>query len=179
MIYKNKQKHRIMKAIGYRYNSKERSHRRFNCCGREKNPNQVRFFARTLEAAEPYRYIYYEDGDVWYECELEVVEIEGNFFNMEAEFSSLAAYKQYVASKIEAMRSNYIAERDNSKTAKRRKMFQNLIDGLVNEERSLICNLFFASFQQLSDFEHQHSLIAELRGMGYDGYFTKDEIAVF
>jgi hypothetical protein len=35
------------------------------------------------------------------------------------------------------------------------------------------------NFQALSDFENQNTLIAELTAAGFDGYITRDEIAIF
>ena len=106
---------------GYRYNAKQRTDRKFNTTGREKNPNNVRFFARTLEAAEPYRIIYDEDGFELYECELQVEEVEGNFFDMEANFRSLNTYKNYINEKVGRQLREYTEFLNNAKTAKEKK----------------------------------------------------------
>jgi hypothetical protein len=178
-VIQEQAKHRIMKAIGYRYNSKERSHRRFNCCGREKNPNKVRFFARTLEAAEPYRTIYDEDGFELYECELQVEEVEGNFFDMEANFRSLETYKQYINAEVGMQLRDYTEFRNNAKIAKEKKHWDKMIAELDNREKELISALQHTNFQALSDFQRQNTLIAELTAAGFDGYITRDEIAIF
>ena len=127
---------------GYRYNAKQRTDRKFNTTGREKNPNNVRFFARTLEAAEPYRIIYDEDGFELYECELQVEEIEGNFFDMEANFRSLNTYKNYINEKVGRQRRDYTEFLNNAKTAKEKKHWSKAIADLDNRENELVfpCN---------------------------------------
>lgn len=80
--------------IGFGYNTKERTDRKFNTCGREKNPTKIRFFSTSLENAEPYRYVYWPDGDIAYECELQTEEIDAKLFDMEANFRSLARHLQ-------------------------------------------------------------------------------------
>ena len=164
---------------GYRYNAKQRTDRKFNTTGREKNPNNVRFFARTLEAAEPYRIIYDEDGFELYECELQVEEVEGNFFDMEANFRSLDTYKNYINEKVGRQRRDYTEFLNNAKTAKEKKHWSKAIADLDNRENELIFSLQHTNFQALSDFEYQNTLIAELTAAGFDGYITRDEIAIF
>lgn len=164
---------------GYRYNAKQRTDRKFNTTGREKNPNNVRFFARTLEAAEPYRIIYDEDGFELYECELQVEEVEGNFFDMEANFRSLETYKQYINAEVGMQLRDYTEFRNNAKTAKEKKHWDKMIAELGNRENELISALQHTNFQALSDFEYQNTLIAELTAAGFDGYITRDEIAIF
>jgi len=165
--------------IAYRYNAKNRNDRNFNNCGREKNPNAVRFYASNMAYASKYQFIHDEEGNVVYECELEVTEVSGNLFDMAAGYASLAAYRQLVDSIVGKMRADYIKFRDTAKSAKERKMFQGFIDGLVNEEDSVVRGLFDREFQDLSDFELQNTLVAELKSIGFDGYFTKNEIAIF
>ena len=164
---------------GYRYNAKQRTDRKFNTTGREKNPNNVRFFARTLEAAEPYRIIYDEDGFELYECELQVEEVEGNFFDMEANFRSLETYKQYINAEVGMQLRDYTEFRNNAKTAKEKKHWDKMIAELDNREDELNSALPHSKFQALSDFENQNTLIAELTAAGFDGYITRDEIAIF
>jgi hypothetical protein len=164
---------------GYRYNAKQRTDRKFNTTGREKNPNNVRFFARTLEAAEPYRIIYDEDGFEMYECELQVEEVEGNFFDMEANFRSLETYKQYINAEVGMQLRDYTEFRNNAKTAKEKKHWSKAIADLDNRENELVFSLQHTNFQALSDFEYQNTLIAELTAAGFDGYITRDEIAIF
>ena len=164
---------------GYRYNAKQRTDRKFNTTGREKNPNNVRFFARTLEAAEPYRIIYDEDGFELYECELQVEEIEGNFFDMEANFRSLDTYKNYINAEIGMQLRDYTEFRNSAKTAKEKKHWDKMKAELDNRENELISSLQHTNFQALSDFEYQNTLIAELTAAGFDGYITRDEIAIF
>jgi 8-oxo-dGTP diphosphatase len=43
----------------------------------------------------------------------------------------------------------------------------------------LVHNLKKEEFQQLSDYKIQNDLIKELKGLGYDGYRTKNEIAIW
>ena len=53
------------------------------------------------------------------------------------------------------------------------------IDDLKDREQELILNLFCNEFQPLSDFERQNELVAELKALGFDGYTTNNEIAIF
>lgn len=166
-----------MKA--YRYNTKKREDRKFNTTGREKNPNNVRFFARSLESAEPYRIVRDEEGFEMYECELQVEEVEGNFFDMEANFRSLDTYKNYINAEVGLQRRDYTEFLNNSKTAKDKKHWAKMIAELDNRENELIAALQRTNFQFLSDGENQNTLIAELSAAGFDGYITRDEIAIF
>lgn len=163
----------------YRYNTKKRTDRKFNTTGREKNPNNVRFFARSLESAEPYRIVRDEDGYEIYECELQVEEVEGNFFDMEANFRSLETYKQYINAEVGMQLRDYTEFRNNAKTAKDKKHWDKMIDELTGRENELVFSLQYTNFQALSDFEYQSTLIAELTAAGFDGYITRDEVAIF
>jgi hypothetical protein len=167
-----------MKA--YRYNSENRSDRKFNNCGKEKNPNAVKFYASNMEYANNYKFIYNEDGDVVSECTLEVVEIENvNLFDMANNFKSLATYNNYIASEIGTQFRDYTRFMNNAKKASERKMWANQIEQLKNRENELISNLISNEFQPLSDFERQNELVAELKALGFDGYTTHNEIAIF
>lgn len=167
-----------MKA--YRYNSENRSDRKFNNCGKEKNPNAVKFYASNMEYANNYKFIYNEDGDVVSECTLEVVEIENvNLFDMANNFKSLATYNNYIASEIGAQFRDYTRFMNNAKKASERKMWANQIEQLKNRENELISNLISNEFQPLSDFDRQNELVAELKALGFDGYTTHNEIAIF
>ena len=165
---------------GYRYNSEKREDRKFNTCGKEKNPNNIKFYASNLKYAENYKLIYNEDGEVVYECSLEVVDIKGvNLFDMAKDFKKLSTYKNYIASEIGAQRRDYTRFMNNAKKASDRKMWAKQIDDLKNREQELISNLFCNEFQPLSDFERQNELVSELKSLGFDGYTTKNEIAIF
>ena len=166
-----------MKA--YRYNTKKREDRKFNTSGREKNPNNIRFFARSLESAEPYRIVRDEEGFELYECELQAEEIEGNFFDMEANFRSLNTYKNYINAEVGMQLRDYTEFRDAAKTAKDKKHWNKMIAELTGRENELIAALQKTNFQFLSDGENQSTLIAELKSAGFDGYITRDEIAIF
>lgn len=164
---------------GYRYNTKKREDRKFNTSGREKNPNNIRFFARSLESAEPYRIIRDEEGFEMYEGELQVEEVEGDFFDMEANFRSLETYKQYINAEVGMQLRDYTEFLNNAKTAKDKKHWNKMIDELDNRENELIAALQKTNFQFLSDGENQNTLIPELKSAGFDGYITRDEIAIF
>lgn len=58
-------------------------------------------------------------------------------------------------------------------------MWANQIEQLKNREEELISNLFCNEFQPLSDFERQNELVAELKALGFNGYTTNNEIAIF
>ena len=162
----------------YRYNTKQRTDRKFNTSGREKNPNNIRFFARSLESAEPYRIVRDEEGFELYECELQVEEVNGNFFDMEANFRSLETYKQYINSEVGMQLRDYTEFRNNAKTAKDKKHWNKMIAELDNRENEIIASLQRTNFQFLSDGENQNTLIAELKSAGFDGYITRDEVAI-
>jgi hypothetical protein len=68
---------------------------------------------------------------------------------------------------------------NNAKKASERKMWANQIDQLKKREQELISNLFANEFQPLSDFARQNDLGVELKSLGFDGYTTKNEIAIF
>lgn len=169
-----------MKA--YRYNSKKRSDRKFNTTGREKNPNGILFYATTLEYAENYKYVYFENGDVNYECELEIVEIENeNLFDMEQNVGSLAVFHKYMENTLSRQRSDYELFFNSATTKKEKKMWQKNIDNTNNGVfyAEILESLRKHDFQFLSDFDAQTSLIDELKKIGFRGYFTKKEIAIF
>lgn len=85
----------------------------------------------------------------------------------------------YIASEIGAQMRDYTRFMNNAKKASERKMWANQIDQLKNREQELISNLFANEFQPLSDFARQNELVAELKSLGFDGYTTKNEIAIF
>jgi hypothetical protein len=167
-----------MKA--YRYNTKNRSDRKFNNCGVEKNPNAIKFYATNMEYADNYKYIFNEEGEVILECDLEVVTIESvTLFDMAANFKTLATYSTYINAQIGAQMRDYTRFMNEAKKAADRKMWANQIDQLQNREEEIIANLFSNEFQPLSDFELQNQLVAELKALGFDGYTTENEIAIF
>jgi hypothetical protein len=164
----------------YRYNSKNRSDRKFNNCENEKNPNAVRFYATNMNYADNYKFIYNEDGEVVYECDLEVAEIATDkLFDMANNFATLSTYKAFIGSQIGAQLRDYTEFMNNAKKASERKMWANQIAELSNRENELILGLIANEFQDLSDFEMQNLLVAELKSLGYNGYITKNEIALF
>ena len=146
-------------TTAYRYNAKDRKDRDFNNCSREKNPNAVKFYATNIEYAEGYKYVYNRAGEVVYECELEVVSVD--------------------TSKCFDMNANYAALLNASKTKKDRKLWMDAIEDAKNFEQQQMFYFVKNEFQFLSDFERQNELIAELTTLGYNGYFTKNEIALF
>lgn len=167
-----------MKA--YRYNPKNRSHRRFNDCRKEKNPNAVKYYALSLEYAQAYKYIFTDSGDIDYECTLEVADIENlNIFNMAENYKSLATYQNYIAAAIATMLKDYTYYLKKAKKATERKIWEKRIAEIANEEKSLESNLIQNEFQALSDFDWQNELIKELRSLGFNSYKTKNEIAIF
>lgn len=157
----------IMK--GYRYNSKKREDRKFNSCGKEKNPNSLKFFGKTLEYVEDYRFIYDDNFSVIYECSLETVKItNANLFDMESNYNSLATFKKYVNDQVKVAQSN--AEFFARVSGKRSNQVID-INQIKNSAKVM-------DFQALSDFEIQNDLVAELISLGFDGYETKNEIVL-
>lgn len=165
----------------YRYNAKQRSDRKFNTTGSEKNPNAVKFYARSLEAAKNYEAVYDEDGEILYKCELEVIELDDDIrlFDMVKFYSTTQAYKVFISNDIEKQLSDYSSFLLKAKTKKDKELWKNAIDNLKNRERELIANLFANEFQQLSDYEYQNILLQELKAEGFVGYFTTNEVAIF
>lgn len=165
----------------YRYNARKRTDRRFNTTGREKNPNAVKFYAKSLEAAKKYEPIYNRKGEVLYNAELEIVELKEDIklFDMVKLYATTKAYKAFISKEINRQLSDYTSFLLNAKTKKDKKLWQNAIDNLQNRESELVINLFANDFQQLSDFENQDILLEELKEEGYEGYFTDNEVAIF
>lgn len=169
-----------MTTTAYRYNAKNRTDRKFNNCGKEKNPNSVKFYATNMAYADKYKYVYYRDGYVAYECDLEVVEIENTpLFDMANCFKSLSTYQSYIESTISSAMKDFIYYLNKATKVADKKRWQSNIDSLVNREQELINNLIDNEFQMLSDFEWQNLLVAEIKSLGYAGYFTANEIALF
>jgi hypothetical protein len=173
-------KQNTMKA--YRYNCKNRSDRRFNNTGREKNPNAVKFYAKNMAYAEEYKFIYDDNGYIAQECKLEVVEIADDvkLFDMAANFKSLSVYKDYVAGKIQNQKEWALDMIQMHKKKSDKKKFQAQFDNaefIATDRTDGLLRSF--EFQSLSDYERQNQLIAELTAMGFEGYFTKNEIAIF
>lgn len=169
-----------MTTTAYRYNAKNRTDRNFNNCGKEKNPNAVKFYATNMAYADKYKYVYYRDGYVAYECALEVVEIANTpLFDMANGFKSLSAYQSYISNEISAQMKDYTYFLNKATKVADKKRWQNAINALSNREQELINNLIDNEFQMLSDFELQNVLIAEIKSLGYAGYFTANEIALF
>jgi len=168
-----------MKTV-YRYNSRNRSDRNFNNTGMEKNPNRVAFYATNLEYASNYQFVYTEDGDIDYECELEVKEVSvSNLFDMNADYATLDTYKAYINSQIGLQLRDYTRFMNEAKKASDRKMWASQIEGLKNRENELVATLISNEFQTLSDYDLQNTLISELTEKGFNGYFTRNEIAIF
>lgn len=163
----------------FRYNAKKREDREFNTCGREKNPNALKFYAKSLDYAENYRFVYNEDYDVVYECALEVAEVNANLFDMVANFESLNTFHNYANAIISEMKSDYEYFLSRAKTKAEKEMYQQHIDNLINEKQSIANNLARNEFQGLSDFETQNELVSELKSLGFQGYETKNEVVVF
>jgi len=169
-----------MKATVYRYNANDRSDRMYNNCGREKNPNNVKFYARSMDYADRYRYITLSCGDIDYECTLEVTEVmTDKLFDMNSNFATLDTYKKYIDDQIGTMRRDYTEFMNNATTRADRDLFAGFIANLDSEESAIIKRLQLNEFQSLSDFDLQNDLIAELTAKGYNGYITTNEIAIF
>lgn len=160
-----------MKA--YRYNSKNRQDRKFNNTGREKNPNALKFYGKTLEYCENYRFILDENNDVVYECELEVVETGNtNLFDMVKNFEQLNTFQVYFQNHLNVIEANNAwslrVEKKKPKKVNLKKEYQNAK-----------CSASSFDFQSLSDYEMQNILVSELKALGFDGYETSNEIVLF
>lgn len=165
----------------FRYNAQKRTDRRFNTTGKEKNPNRVKFFARSLDYAKKYEAIYNKDGDVLYKCELEIVEFadDAKLFDMVKLYHTTRAYKVYVSKSVNQQLTDYSRFLLEAKTKKDKKFWQAQIDNLKKREQELVAGLFSNEFQMLSDYELQNVLVAELKEEGFTGYFTNNEVAIF
>src|SRR5690554_2065956 len=116
-----------MKA--YRYNSKSRNDRKFNTCGMEKNPNNLKFYASNLKYVENYKYVYMDCGEVLYECDLEIIEVDvEGLFDMNANFESLDTYKKHIDDVIGVMMRDYTHCLNNATKASDKKLFQGFIN---------------------------------------------------
>lgn len=167
-----------MKA--FRYNSKNRDDRKFNSTGSEKNPNMLKYYALNLKYAEAYKYVYDEDGEILYECELETYDIEDvNLFDMTKYYHTTKAYKTYINDEIGKQLKDYSRFYREAKTKKDKKFWKTQIENLSFREEELIGNLFAGEFQALSDFDYQNMLVEELKRNGFDGYITNNELALF
>lgn len=167
----------------YRYNAKERSHRHFNTTGKEKNPNRVKFYARSIDYAEKYKFIYTDDGDVWYECELEEVELDDNakLFDLSSHFAETNAYKCYINDLLGKMTKDFSRYLLNAKKKRSKAMYARFLADIANgtAESEEVERLKRIEFQRLSDYQYQNVLVAELRDKGFQGYITANEIALF
>lgn len=166
-----------MKA--YRYNSKRREDRKFNRTGREKNPNNVKFYATSLKNAESYKEVYMNSGELDYVCDLEVVEIEANLFDMESGFESLEVYKLRKEENYNQMLNGYKEALNNAKTKKEKGYMIKAIEGLNDHSSYFSSQVKRTHFQMLSDFHYQDILIKELKEKGFNGYICEKEIALF
>jgi len=165
----------------YRYNARERSHRKFNNFGKEKNPNNFKFYAKNMGYAEEYKFIY-SYGEIWYECELEVKEINKddiNLFNLSENFKETKAYKKYISDEYNVRLRDYTRFLNEATDNSSRKMWEDNIKELDNLEEELTEKLKKSEFQMLSDFDLQNVLLDELKSLGFNGYETKNEIALF
>jgi hypothetical protein len=166
----------------FRYEAKNRTDRKYNNCGREKNPMQLKFWASNLDYAKKYQFIKDASGDVVYECELVTAEISADvkLFDMEVNFTTLKVYQDEVATQVASLRNIWAKEIEAAKTAKNRKFYQAKFDGVeLDVITSLNRSLNMLDFQTLSDFENQFVLVAELKARGFDGYKTKNEVVIF
>ncbi|GAE83317.1 hypothetical protein [Bacteroides reticulotermitis] len=168
-----------MKA--YRYNAKAREDRQFNNTGVEKNPNGLKYYASNMKYVEAYKYIRFEDGDINYECDLEVVELSNaiNLFDMTSNFRMLNTYSAYVNAQIGAQLADYKSFLASAKTKKEIALWNKEIEALNDREEELIKALISNEFQQLSDFNFQNVLVSELKAQGFEGYYTVNEIVLF
>jgi hypothetical protein len=165
----------------YRYNAKNRTDRKFNNCENEKNPLGVKFYATSLEYANCYKTAVDANG-CHYTCELEVTELgEENLFDIESGFAGLSTYATYVKNYIETRHKDFNWHIKMSKSKNDIKLFEGFVANLYNgtEEKEIQKQLHENQFQQLSDFCTQLLLVQELREMGYTGYFTSKEVAIF
>lgn len=166
---------------GIRYDVPNREMRTYNTTGKEKNPNKISFYAKNEETANKYKTLFDDEG---YELDIPTkrtdADLEGRFFDMENEYKNTAAYSDYVEKEFTKMHNDYEKFKNEAKTKKQKKMWENNIKELEqNFENEAFLGLKGREFQDLSDFERQNILLKELTDAGYDGYETANEIAVF
>jgi hypothetical protein len=152
----------------FRYNCKKREDRKFNTLGREKNPNGLKFYAKTMEYVNDYRFILDDNNEVAYECSLEIKEIVNvNLFDMESNFADLSTFNLYVDQQVNIAQINamFFARVSGKKQASVN------VDQIKLSAKTM-------DFQNLSDFDIQNDLVAELKKLGFDGYETKNEIVL-
>lgn len=174
----NNEKLKVMKA--FRYNAERRDDRVFNTCGREKNPNALNFYASNMAYAENYKYVYTTDGDVAYECSLEVVDVDTTtLFDMTSNYAQLATYNNFIEESIAVQRKDYTDFLNKATKKSDKQLWTSMLAGLDNKKVELTATLVSQEFQGLSDFERQNELVAELKSLGFNGYTTKNEIVTF
>lgn len=153
---------------GFRYNCKKREDRKFNTLGREKNPNGLKFYGKTMEYVNDYRFILDQNNEVAYECSLEIKEINNiSLFDMENNFTSLSTFNLYVDQQVNIAQSNALFF---ARVSGKKPVSTNL-DQIKLSAKTM-------DFQNLSDFDIQNDLVAELKNLGFDGYETKNEIVL-
>jgi len=174
----NNEKLKVMKA--FRYNAERREDRVFNTCGREKNPNALKFYASNIAYADNYKYVYTTDGDVAYECSLEVVDVDTTtLFDMTSNYAQLATYNNFIEESIAVQRKDYTDFLNKATKKSDKQLWTSMLAGLKNKKVELTATLVSQEFQSLSDFERQNELVAELKSLGFNGYTTKNEIVTF
>lgn len=168
------------KMKAYRYNTLKREDRKFNTCGAEKNPLAIKFYASNMDYADNYKFVFTQDGEINYECQLEIVEVEtSNLFDMDINFTQLETYKNYTSELIGRQVGHYTEMMNKAKKVSERKFWGNFISDLTKNENQIIDSLKSKEFQDLSDFSNQLVLVAELKELGFAGYTTKNEIVIF
>ncbi|MFV0468661.1 MAG: hypothetical protein ACK5MK_07015 [Dysgonomonas sp.] len=134
-----------------------------------------------MEYAENYKYLYNKKGDIIEECTLEVDEIdESQLFDMQANYIMLDAFKNYISETVASEYQSYLNHAENADTRSKRKMFLNFANKTLKmRAKELEFYISKRQFQDISDFENQHRLVAEIKALGFSGYQTEKEVAIF
>ena len=163
----------------FRYDSEKREDRKFNNTGVEKNPNNIKFFATNMKYADHYKYVFFENGDIKCKCTLIEKEIKANLFDMNANFETLSTFNNYINNEISKQKNDYEKFLRLATTTASKKMWKKNIEELSTRKEELTNELISNEFQNLSDFNTQNELVAELKALGFEGYKTINEVAIF
>lgn len=178
-------------ATAIRYDVPDRTMRKFNTTGREKNPLRVEFWARNEKTADNYKDVYDIDGFNLSELNKDNPnfqttrtdgKISGKFLNLPEGYKKTKAYKDlenewkraYFRDAMSESMSKVGNTKKNQQSAS--KLFHS---NMANLDKDISYNMLADDYASLSNFDRQNILAEELKDNGFDGYVTENEIAVF
>src|SRR5690554_2679504 len=100
-------------------------------------------------------------------------------FDMTSNFERLKTFAQWLDNEVRVAKTGYEVLLSRATTKRDQELWTRELSKIDEYRSSRIRQLKLNEFQYLSDFDYQNALIAELTAMGYKGYFTEREIAIF